>query len=48
MAYYVFDVCFPKQLKNTFNFIDVYVGGMDRKTKIKPAVQRRINILHAD
>ena len=48
MSYYVFDVRYPDELANTFNFLDVYVGGVDRKSKVRPAVQRRINLLHAD
>ena len=46
--YYVFDVRFPTSLGNTINFLDVFVGGVDEKTKVRPAVQRRINNLHAD
>lgn len=46
--YYVFDVRFPPGLGNTINFLDVFIGGLDKKTKVRPAVQRRINSLHAD
>jgi hypothetical protein len=47
-AYFVFDVCYPKELQNTFNFLDVFIGGIDKKSKIRSVVQRKINILHAD
>ena len=46
--YYVFDVRFPGGLGNTINFLDVFIAGVDHKSKIRPAVQRRINNLHAD
>ena len=47
-AYFVFDVKYPTELSNTFNFLDVHIGSIDKKSKIRPAVQRKINLLHAD
>lgn len=46
--YYVFDVRFPAGLGNAMNFRDLFIAGIDQKSKIRPAVQRRINNLHAD
>jgi len=47
MIYYVFDVQYPTELANTLNFLDVYVGRIDKKGKIRPTVQRKVNILLA-
>ena len=47
MAYYVFDVEYPKDLANTCNFLDACVGRVDRKLKIRLSVQREMNILLA-
>jgi len=45
--YYVFDVQFPAQIVNTCNFLDIYIGRMDKKGKIRSSVQRKINMLMA-
>ena len=47
IVYYVFDVEYPKQSANTCNFLDVSVGCVDPKLKIRPSVQRKMNILLA-
>ncbi len=45
MLYYIFDVQYANELANTLNFLDVSVGRIDKKIKIRPAVQRKVNIL---
>lgn len=44
-VYYVFDVQYAKEVANTLNFLDVTVGRIDKKIKIRSAVQRKVNIL---
>jgi hypothetical protein len=44
MFYYVFNIAFPKDMLNTFNFVDVYVAKIG-KNPIRKAVQRRLNFL---
>jgi len=45
--YYVFDVQFPAQIANTCNFLDIYIGRIHKKGKIRSSVQRKINMLMA-
>lgn len=45
MMYYVFDVVIPKELANTYNFLDACVGHIDKRLKVRPNVQRKMNIL---
>src|SRR6218665_97653 len=47
MIYYVFDVQYPAELANTCNFLDCSIGRLDQKMKIRPAVQRKLNLLLA-
>jgi len=42
--YYVFDIQFPKELKNTMNFLDVYLTKLSAG-KVVPCVQRKLNVL---
>jgi hypothetical protein len=44
MSYYVFNIVFPKDLVNTFNFLDVYVARIGKQAIRKP-VQHRLNFL---
>ena len=46
--YFVFDVQYPRELANTCNFLDACVGRIDKKLKIRPCVQRKMNILLAE
>lgn len=47
MVFYVYDVIYPKALANTYNFIDVCVGKIDKRLKVRLCVQRKMNILLA-
>ena len=47
MIYFVFDVQYPRELANTCNFLDACVGRIDKNLKIRPCVQRKMNILLA-
>ena len=47
MICYVFDVRFAPELVNSFNFLDVHVGQVDKKSRVWPTVQRKLNVLLA-
>ena len=47
MIYFVFDVQYPHELNNTTNFLNACIGRIDKKVKIRPAVQSKLNILLA-
>lgn len=44
MVYYVFNIMFPRDMSNTFNFLDAYVARIS-KASIKKSVQRVLNYL---
>ena len=47
MIYYVFDVQYPRQLCNTYNFLDACAAQIDKKVKIRAGVQSKVNLLLA-
>jgi len=47
MIYYVFDVQYPRELCNTYNFLDACVAQIDKKLKIRVGVQSKVNLLLA-
>lgn len=45
MLYYVLDVQYANELSKTLNFLDACVGRVDKFLKVRPCVQRKLNIL---